>query len=151
MKKLIAFGIVAILLAGLTGVVMARCVWTDEEPIMLSDVTFILRPAVDGDGNPIYDTDDVTKVVLVKLNDEKLDKKARIRGKNLEVVEDYPVGVDEYANVLKFDIKRHKLAKQVDQLGIDLPSAVKFTFKVVVVDGEDKEKYFDQTHNIPVA
>ncbi|NQE46781.1 hypothetical protein C5S31_12245 [ANME-1 cluster archaeon GoMg2] len=145
MKKLIAFGIVAILLAGLTGVVMARCVWTEEEPIMLSDVTFILRPAVDGDGNPLYDADDVTKVVLVKLNDEKLDKKARIRGKNLEVVE------NENANVLKFDIKRHKLAKQVDQLGIGLPSNVSFTFKVVVVDGEGKGKYFDHAHDIPVA
>lgn len=151
MKKLIALGIVAILLAGLTGTVMARCVWTDEETIMLSDVTFILRPEVGEDGNPLYDANDVTKVVLVKLNAEKLDKKALIMGKNLEVVENYPVGEDENAKVLKFDIKRHNLAKQVDQLGIDLPSSVNFTFKVVVVDGEGKEKYFDHAHNIPVA
>jgi len=147
MKKLIAFGIVAILLAGLTGVVMARCVWTDEEPIMLSDVTFILRPEVGEDGNPLYDADDVTKVVLAKLND----KPARIKSQNLEVVKDYEVEPGTTADVLMFDIKRHNLAKQVDQLGIPIPSDVKFTFKVVVVDGEGKERYFDSTPYIPVA
>ncbi len=131
MKKLIALVIVAILLAGLTGLVMARCVVSPEIPIMVSPyVTFEIR-------SDKYDVTKVDTVFLEKLNGKKIDPIiGEIR--------------DREDGVLTFDIPRRALATEIVALGIEVPSDVQFRFGVLVKDGDSVIRKYE-INKLPVA